>query len=360
MIYMNSKANKTLQSIENQIFETFQIRIDQILGGSIHRFHKNPQQVEKILKNPSALPHQATFSFGEVSLKTSINGIFSPSGEILGYIVNWEEFSEQMRLEEETAQIKSMVENAPINVMFADRDLTITYMNPASKNTLKKLENNLPVRVEEMIGKSIDIYHKDPSKQRRLLGNPQNLPYQTQIQVGPDVLDLLVSAIFDNQQNYIGSMVTWEIISEKLELERKNQEMTDRERDLTEKLRKNVDELLVAVNAASDGDLTRQINVVGTDAIGRMADGLSGLLIGLRSNISMIGKTEKQIQTSSDALLDVSQQLSAAAEESSAQANVVASASEEISTSIQTVATGAEEMSASIKEISMNSTKRQK
>ncbi len=355
LVYMNRKARDTVESIEAQIFDHFRVRVQDLLGGSIHRFHTDPKRVEQILKNPSALPHQATFSFGEIALKTSINAVYGSSGEVWGYIVNWEEVSEQMKLEEETAQIKSMVENAPINVMFADREWNITYMNPASKATLRKLEEYLPVRVDAMIGKSIDIYHKDPAKQRRLLQDPKNLPHKAQIALGPETLELLVSAIYDNQQKYIGCMVTWEVITQKRELERKNQEMREREHTQAEELHKNVDKLLVAVNAAADGDLTRQVDVVGTDAIGRMADGLSGLFIGLRSIISMIGKSDKHIKANSETLLGLSHQLSAAAEESSAQANVVASASEEISTSIQTVATGAEEMSASIKEIAMNS-----
>lgn len=33
-----------------------------------------------------------------------------------------------------------MLENAPTNVMFADRDFVIRYMNPASLETLRKLE----------------------------------------------------------------------------------------------------------------------------------------------------------------------------------------------------------------------------
>ena len=42
------------------------------------------------------------------------------------------------------------------------------------------------------------------------------LPRRANIQVGPEVLDLLVSAIRDSDGAYIGAMATWEVITEKL------------------------------------------------------------------------------------------------------------------------------------------------
>ena len=40
----------------------------------------------------------------------------------------------------EMGRVMSMMENLPINVMFADRDLKLRYMNPASTQTLKQIE----------------------------------------------------------------------------------------------------------------------------------------------------------------------------------------------------------------------------
>jgi methyl-accepting chemotaxis protein len=355
LIYMNSKAEKTVETIEKQIFDAFSIRVDDLLGGSIHRFHKNPGQVESILQNPSLLPHEAIFSFGEVALKTNINGIFDAEGQVLGYIVNWEEVSEQLELEGKSARIDSMMKNAPINVMYADRDLNMQYMNPASVNTLKGLEQYLPIKVDEMVGRSIDIFHKNPSLQRNILSDPKNLPHRAQIQLGPEVLDLLVSAIYDQSNNYIGAMVTWEVITERLELEKREKELVVRERTQAEELKAKVDSMLEAVHAAADGDLTQQVNVMGADAIGQMGEGLSRFIIDLRSQISAIAAVAQQLDSASTKQMGVSQQMSANAEETSAQAGVVSAASEEVSTNVSMVATASEEMSASIKEIAQSS-----
>ena len=84
------------------------------------------------------------------------------------------------------------------------------------------------------------------------------------IGIGPETADLLVTAIYDQNRNYLGPMVTWELITEKLETERKIQEGSERERKQAEELRAKVERILEVVNAASKGDLTRELTVSGS------------------------------------------------------------------------------------------------
>ena len=72
-------------------------------------------------------------------------------------------------------------------MMYCDLDLKIQYINPASTKTLKRLEQYLPIKADEMLGKSIDIFHKNPEHQRRLLADPRNLPHEAVIQRRPGV-----------------------------------------------------------------------------------------------------------------------------------------------------------------------------
>ena len=169
LIYMNEIARATMLSVEPEIRKEFRVGVDELLGGSIHRFHKNPQQVESILRNPTALPHKAELAFGNVILRSNIHGIWDEKGEVQGYVVNWEEVGELKKVELEQARVNSMMDSAPFNILFCDCDLTLRYANPASMKTLKTLEQYLPARVDELIGNSIDIFHKNPAHQRKLL-----------------------------------------------------------------------------------------------------------------------------------------------------------------------------------------------
>lgn len=58
---------------------------------------------------------------------------------------------------------EQMVDLSPINTMFADKTGKLLYMNQNSMNTLRNLEQYLPDKVENLVGKSIDIFHKNPS-----------------------------------------------------------------------------------------------------------------------------------------------------------------------------------------------------
>ncbi len=128
----------------------------------------------------------------------------------------------------------------------------------------------------------------------------------------------------------------------------------ERELRQAEELRQKVNHILDVVNAAGNGDLTKQVTVSGLDAIGQLGDGLARFFGNLRTSISNIAGNAQSLASSSEELTAVSQQMSANAEETSAQAGVVSAASEQVSKNIQTVATAGEEMSSSIKEISKN------
>jgi methyl-accepting chemotaxis protein len=265
--------------------------------------------------------------------------------------IQWEEVAEQLG---KAKRLQNMLENAPINVMFADRQFRITYANEATFRTLKSIEHLLPIKPEQLIGQSIDIFHKNPAHQRRLLSDPANLPHRATISLGEEKLDLLVSPIFDEQKNYLGAMVTWEVVTQKLKLEQEVRENAEREARLNEELRRKVQMLLEVVEAASQGDLTREVTVQGEDAIGMVGNALAKLLSDLRANIALIATNATNLGSSAEELTAVSNEMSANAEETSAQANVVSAAAEEVSKNVQTVATGVEEMGASIREIAGN------
>jgi len=373
----------------------------------------------------------------------------------------------------------SMLDQLPFNVMWADTSLIIRYLNPCSARTLKQLEQLLPCKVEEIVGQSVDVFHKNPAHQQRILSNPANLPHEAEIQLGPETLHLSIAPLFDAARNYLGAMVTWEVISEKLRLKQLNDDnsayfaaigksqaliefeldgtiisandlflkvvgysldeikgrhhsmfvdeatrmspeykefwaklnqgiyqtaeykrvgkggrevwlqasynpildrsgkprrvvkyatditqqvvaraevarMAERERAAADELKDKVDSMLTVVSAASQGDLTQNITVRGTDAIGQMGEGLGKFFGDLRGSIGQISQTATKLTTASDELTSVSQQMAGNAEETATQANVVSAASEQVSKNVSSVASASEQMQSSIREIAKN------
>jgi methyl-accepting chemotaxis protein len=142
-------------------------------------------------------------------------------------------------------------------------------------------------------------------------------------------------------------------LEEKSRLER---EQAEKDQQQAKELQDKVDSMLKVVQAASEGDLTQEITVNGNSSIGQMGAGLKTFLSHLRNDLGDISRNAESVSAAAEELTATSTTMSANAEETSAQAGVVASASEEVGNNVQTVATGAEEMSASISEIANNST----
>ncbi len=237
----------------------------------------------------------------------------------------------------EAAQKSAIIENVPINIMLANTDGTIVYMNPASRKTLKSIEHQLPVKTDTIVGGSYDVFHKMPSHQRKLLADPKNLPHTAEIKVGADTLALTASAIFDANGTYAGPMIAWEVITAKKESERREREAQERERAQQEELRQKVDQLLGVVSAAADGDLSREVTVSGDDAIGELANGLRKMLADLRDVISQVVEGSAQFTEGSRVVSESAQTLAQGAQTQSASVEQMSASIEELTRSIEAV-----------------------
>lgn len=210
--FMNESSRSTLMTLEDLL----PVKVDEIVGGSYDVFHKVPSHQRKILSDPSNLPHQAIIEVGEEKLDLLVTALYNAAGEYTGPMVSWSVVTAKLKLEEEGAKSQQMLANMPINILLADKDGIVTFMNESSRKTLKTLEGLLPVSVEDIVGGSYDVFHKTPERQRKLLSDPKNLPHQTVIEVGEEKLDLLVTALYDASGEYAGPMVSWSVVTEQL------------------------------------------------------------------------------------------------------------------------------------------------
>ncbi len=117
-------------------------------------------------------------------------------------------------MKEQLAKLQQALDHVPTNIVIADRDLTIQYLNHTALETFRKLAAHLPVRPETMVGRSIDMFHKDPARQRSILSDPRNLPYKGEIRLGGEIFDMMVTGIRNEEGEYVGSMLSWEVVTE--------------------------------------------------------------------------------------------------------------------------------------------------
>tara|TARA_R100001132_G_scaffold27566_1_gene35635 strand:+ start:2668 stop:5202 length:2535 start_codon:yes stop_codon:yes gene_type:complete len=226
----------------------------------------------------------------EIWISASYNPIRNKAGKLFKVVKYASDITTKKLAEEDMVRVQNMMDNIPINVLLANKDFEMVYMNPASYKQLKQLEHLLPKPVDQLIGQSIDIFHKNPEVQRRMLADPSNLPHRAKIKVGDETLDLLATAIVDRKGNYIGPMVSWSVVTEQIKLA---------------------------------NDFENEIQGI----------------------VSVVTSSATEMQASSKSLSDMS-------DETARQSQVVAAASEEATRNVETVSSAAEELSASISEIS--------
>ncbi|HEY0419916.1 MAG TPA: HAMP domain-containing protein, partial [Acetobacteraceae bacterium] len=113
-----------------------------------------------------------------------------------------------------------MIEQIPIGVMTAEGsgDFRIGYVNQQMRAVLAGVEEHLPVKLDQLVGSSIDIFHEDPQAQRALLADPARLPHRARIRLGEEVLELSISALHGADGSYAGPMLAWHVVTGQVRL----------------------------------------------------------------------------------------------------------------------------------------------
>jgi len=152
-----------------------------------------------------------------------LHGEVNTEGENYGGIVNRRIKTMQTRLSaanndfvtaaRKSYRLESGLNNLNSFIMIADQNRTITYMNPSLQAFLKSVEDDfrkvLPhFSADELIGKNIDIFHKNPEYQIEILDKLDDT-LSAKIEVAGHQLQLVMSPIYDEEQKKIGTVVEW-------------------------------------------------------------------------------------------------------------------------------------------------------
>ncbi len=403
MNYMNKFSTETLKTLQ----EHLPVKVDDMIGQSIDVFHKVPAHQRKILSDPANLPHKTLIQVGPETLDLLVTAIHDKDGSYMGPMLTWSVVTAKVKADAQAAQLTQMVEGMPIGVMMCETEnFEMNYMNKFSTETLKTLQEHLPIKVDDMIGQSIDVFHKVPSHQRNILSDAKNLPHKALIQVGPETLDLLVTAIHDPSGKYMGPMLTWSVVTQKvkadaesarllqmvdnmpinimtcdpntLEINYVNKTSLETLKTVESLLPVKADQLMgqcidifhknpahqrqlladprnlphKAKIKLGDETLSLQVSAIMDKDGGYLGPMLAWEVISAQVQMAQrVGDVVDIVSSSSMELQSTAQSMASTAEETSKQSEAVAAASEEATTNVQTVASAAEQMSKSIEEI---------
>jgi methyl-accepting chemotaxis protein len=228
VIYMNQAVTDMLRNAQTDIREKLKsFDVDKILGGSIDVFHENPAHQRSMLQAMNAV-HEVDIKIGRRTFHLIATPIYDNDKERLGTAVEWQDMTDQLereaaeaaRLEEERKvaatndRIRQALDSATGNMMIADAEFNIIYMNGAVEGMMRNAANDIRKELphfdaNNLIGQNMDIFHKDPSHQRSMMGNA-NQPMIGNIKIGGRTMRVIGSPIKDaDTGERLGYAVEW-------------------------------------------------------------------------------------------------------------------------------------------------------
>ncbi len=250
-----------------------------------------------------------------------------------GLIARLEDEANQSKKEAlANGRIRKALDVCNANVMVSDADYNILYVN----NSLRKMFDHAhDALVEELgsfdpshlVGKNIDIFHKNPEKQRSMLGRLTE-QYRTQIKVSDRTLTLIVTPVLEGGER-AGFVVEWDDITQELMVENQIQNL---------------------VSSAAKGDLTTRLALAETDDFfGRLTVDLNSLMGVTERSLKDL---EKLLAAMASGYLNVRLEgeyegvFAQLCENANSTVDRIKAVVQEINTSAQTVAVGAREVAA--------------
>jgi methyl-accepting chemotaxis protein len=167
----------------------------------------------------------------------------------------------------ESGRIKTALDVCSTNVMMADVNNDIIYMNKAVQNMFCEVEDELKdvlpdFNANALMGSNIDQFHKNPAHQQGLLAGLKDT-YSATMPIGNLTMKIIATPVFAANENTergerLGTVVEWENRTAEVEVE---------------------DEVASIVQAAALGDFKQRINQAGKDGFYlKLAEGINQVL----------------------------------------------------------------------------------
>jgi methyl-accepting chemotaxis protein-1 (serine sensor receptor) len=220
IIFMNRSVTAMMSAAEADIRKDLpNFSVSKCMGSNIDIFHKNPAHQRDMLAKLRDT-YRTQIKVGVRIFGLIATPVIDKSGTRLGTIVEWQDKTAEVAAREaelkamgENTRIKNALDKCTTNVMIADVDLNIVYMNETVTAMMQRNESELRKTLPQfdarsLIGKNIDVFHKNPSHQRGMLAALKTT-YRTQIQVGNLYFGLIANPVVDAQGNRLGSVVEW-------------------------------------------------------------------------------------------------------------------------------------------------------
>ena len=378
IVYLNDSIRKMLAEAESDIRKDLpNFSADRVQGSNIDVFHKNPAYQRGMLARLKST-HKADLKIGGRTFNLILNPIVGSAGESLGIVVEWKDMTAELaaqarelerqaaekRLSDENQRIRNALDNVTTNVMIANNDREIMYVNKSIQEMLIRAEadirKDLPqLDVRRIMGASIDMFHKHPEHQKNLLANLRDT-YKAQIKVGGRTFALTVNPIRNEAGERLGTVVEWLDRTLEVAVEQEiggivegaaNGDFTRRVglegkegffkqlaigmNQLLETSSVGLNEVVRVLGALAKGDLTETITADYKGTFGRLKDDANSTVSQLNEIVGQIKTATDTINTAAREIAAGNSDLSARTEQQAASLEETASSMEELTSTVK-------------------------
>jgi methyl-accepting chemotaxis protein len=276
VVYVNPAAARLMREVEADIRRDLpRFDASRLVGGNIDQFHRTPAHQRGLLARLRAT-HTSRLPLGGRVFRIVVTPLDEGSRRI-GYVVEWSDRTLEAQAEraaQENARIRQALDNVTSNVMVADAELNIVYANRAVQTMLGEAEADIRKSLPRfdagsLVGTNIDSFHRDPTHQRRLLGELSRT-FVSGMKLGGRTFRIIANPVFGDGGERLGTVVEW----------------ADRTQELAVET-----EISGIVKAAQDGDLSRRIAMAGKQGFFEtLARGINELVESMAAVVSEVSE----------------------------------------------------------------------
>ena len=230
IVYMNESIGEMMQDAESDLQQELpQFNARKLMGANIDVFHKNPAHQRGLLDNLTQ-PYETTLTVGSRIFDLIATPVSDADGNRLGTVVEWADRTQEAARDREmrttyqdNMRIRVALDNCTTNVMVADNDFNIVYLNDSVTSMMRDAEADLRKELSQfdankLVGANIDVFHKNPAHQRGMLERLSST-YETSITVAGRIFDLIANPVKDAEGNRLGTVVEWKDVTQERAVE---------------------------------------------------------------------------------------------------------------------------------------------
>lgn len=304
----------------------------------------------------------------EVWIQASYNPILNAEGrpvKVVKYATDiTQDALKKIEADHQLSRILGALNTTTTNVMVADTGRNIIYMNKSVETMLRAAEADLRTvlphfSVDKIVGSNMDIFHKNPMHQMKLLEN-LTTTYTSNIVVGKRHFRLVANPIFNKEGMRLGSVVEWldrtaevavesEVnrlveaaaagdFSERISTDGKEGfflKLTEGLNSLVYTADKGLNDVVRVLSAVSKGDLTERIDEDYSGTFGDLKNYCNETTESLSKMLSDIRSAADMIFTASSEIAQGNADLSSRTEQQAANLEETASSMEEITSTVK-------------------------